>query len=113
TLRPALRALCKTGQSVAAVLDWVRTNGLPFAVRSGGHSYEGFSQSVNVVIDTRLIDSVTLDPGSETVTVGAGASLGTVYKALKDTGFAFAAGNRPTVRGAGPAPGGGVCVPCR
>jgi len=67
TQRPALRALCKTGQSVAAVLDWVRTNGLPFAVRSGGHSYEGFSQSMNVVIDTRLIDSVTLDPGSETV----------------------------------------------
>lgn len=107
TLRPALRALCKTGQSVAAVLDWVRTNGLPFAVRSGGHSYEGFSQSVNVVIDTRLIDSVTLDPGSETVTVGAGASLGTVYKALKDTGFAFAAGSCPTVGVAGHALGGG------
>lgn len=107
TLRPALRALCKTGQSVAAVLDWVRTNGLPFAVRSGGHSYEGFSQSMNVVIDTRLIDSVTLDPGSETVTVGAGASLGTVYKALKDTGFAFAAGSCPTVGVAGHALGGG------
>ena len=43
TLRPALRALCKTGQSVAAVLDWVRANGLPFALRGGGHSYEGFS----------------------------------------------------------------------
>lgn len=107
TQRPALRALCKTGQSVAAVLDWVRTNGLPFAVRSGGHSYEGFSQSMNVVIDTRLIDSVTLDPGSETVTVGAGASLGTVYKALKDTGFAFAAGSCPTVGVAGHALGGG------
>jgi FAD binding domain len=106
TQRPALRALCKTGQSVAAVLDWVRTNGLPFAVRSGGHSYEGFSQSMNVVIDTRLIDSVTLDPGSETVTVGAGASLGTVYKALKDTGFAFAAGSCPTVGVAGHALGG-------
>jgi FAD binding domain len=85
TLRPALRALCKTGQSVGAVLDWVRTNGLPFAVRSGGHSYEGFSQSVNVVIDTRLIDSVTLDPGSETVTVGAGASLGNVTSPPSET----------------------------
>src|SRR5262249_57330649 len=112
TLRPALRALCKTGQSVAAVLDWVRTNGLPFAVRSGGHSYESFSQSVNVVIDTRLIDSVTLDPGSETVTVGAGASLGTVYKALKDTGFAFAAGSCPTGGGASPSPGGGLRLLC-
>ena len=82
-LRPALRAMCKTGQSVAAMLDWVRTNGLPFALRSGGHSYEGFSQSVNVVIDTRRIEGVTLDAGRQTVTVGAGASLGAVYKASK------------------------------
>src|SRR5262249_39067197 len=83
TVRPALRALCKTEQSVAAILHWVRTNGLPFALRCGGHSFEGFSQSANVVIDTRKIDDVTLDAGSQTVTVGAGVSLDTVYKALK------------------------------
>ena len=106
-LRPALRAMCKTGQSVAAMLDWVRTNGLPFALRSGGHSYEGFSQSVNVVIDTRRIEGVTLDAGRQTVTVGAGASLGAVYKALKGTEFAFAAGSCPTVGVAGHALGGG------
>jgi FAD binding domain/Berberine and berberine like len=107
TLRPALRAMCKTEQSVAAVLDWVRTNGLPFALRSGGHSYEGFSQSVNVVIDTRRIDGVTLDARRQTVTVGAGASLGAVYRALRGTGFAFAAGSCPTVGVAGHALGGG------
>jgi FAD/FMN-containing dehydrogenase len=107
TLRPALRALCKTGQSVAAMLDWVRTNGLPFALRSGGHSYEGFSQTVNVVIDTRRIERVALDVDRQSITVGAGASLGTVYKALKGTGFAFAAGSCPTVGVAGHALGGG------
>ena len=52
TVRPALRAVCKTEQSVAAVLNWVRSNGLPFALRCGGHSFEGFSQSASVVIDT-------------------------------------------------------------
>ena len=51
TLRPALRALCKTGQSVAAVLDWVRTNGLPFAVRS--ETIEGELISLDVVADIR------------------------------------------------------------
>jgi FAD/FMN-containing dehydrogenase len=107
TLRPALRALCKTGQSVAAMLDWVRTNGLPFALRSGGHSYEGFSQTVSVVIDTRRIERVALDVNHQAVTVGAGASLGTVYKALKGTGFAFAAGSCPTVGVSGHALGGG------
>lgn len=107
TLRPALRALCKTEQSVAAMLDWVRQNGLPFALRSGGHSFEGFSQSVSVVIDTRKIQDVILDASRQTVTVGSGASLGTVYKALKGTGFAFAAGSCPTVGVAGHALGGG------
>ena len=107
TVRPAVRALCKTEQSVAAVLHWVRTNGLPFALRCGGHSFEGFSQSANVVIDTRKIDGVTLDAGSQMVTVGAGASLGTVYEALNGSGFAFAAGSCPTVGVAGHALGGG------
>jgi len=107
TLRPALRAVCKTEQAVAAVLAWIRSNGFLFAVRSGGHSYEGFSQSVNVVIDTRRVDGVTLDTAGETVTVGAGASLGTVYEALQDSGFAFSAGSCPTVGVAGHALGGG------
>src|SRR5207245_2108335 len=49
-LSPALRAVCKTAHAVAVMVDWVRTNNLGFAVRCGGHSYEGFSQSVNVVI---------------------------------------------------------------
>jgi FAD/FMN-containing dehydrogenase len=107
TVRPALRALCKTNQSVAAMLDWVRGNGLPFALRSGGHSYEGFSQSASVVIDVRQIEGVALDADTQTVTVGSGASLGTVYKALKGSGFAFAAGSCPTVGVAGHSLGGG------
>ena len=107
TVRPALRALCKTEQSVAAMLDWVRRYGLPFALRSGGHSYEGFSHSANVVIDVRKIAGMTLDAAGQTVTVGSGASLGAVYKALKGSGFAFAAGSCPTVGVAGHALGGG------
>ena len=66
-----------------------------------------FPESANVVIDTRKIDDVTLDAGSQTVTVGAGASLGTVYEALDGSGFAFAAGSCPTVGVAGHALGGG------
>jgi FAD/FMN-containing dehydrogenase len=107
TVRPALRAMCKTGPSVAAMLQWVRSNGLAFALRSGGHSYEGFSQSASVVIDTRLINGVTVDAGNLAVTVGSGASLGAVYKALRGRPLAFAAGSCPTVGVAGHALGGG------
>jgi hypothetical protein len=41
-LRPALRAVCRNEQAVAAMIDWVDSNDLTFAVRCGGHSYEGF-----------------------------------------------------------------------
>src|ERR1700688_1180477 len=49
-LNPALRPVCTTKHAVAVKADWVRSNNLNFAIRCGGHSYEGFSQSVDVVI---------------------------------------------------------------
>jgi hypothetical protein len=62
-LKPQLRALCKTSKAVAVMVDWCRSNGLSFAVRCGGHSYEGFSQSASVVIDIRLMNAITGDAG--------------------------------------------------
>jgi FAD binding domain len=60
-LSPALRAVCKTEHAVAIMVDWARTNQLSFAVRCGGHSYEGFSQSVDVVIDVRGLNTIKVD----------------------------------------------------
>jgi hypothetical protein len=98
---PALRALCKSEAAVAAMVDWVRDQNVPFAIRCGGHSFEGFSQSPQVVIDVRGIDAVAVDLAGQTVTVGSGASLGAVYRALQTTNLAFAAGSCPTVGVAG------------
>jgi hypothetical protein len=39
-LTPQLRALCKTAGAVGTMVDWCRSNHLPFALRSGGHCYE-------------------------------------------------------------------------
>jgi len=58
-LKPQLRALCKTSKAAGVMVDWCRSNGLPFAVRCGGHSYEGFSQSTSVVIDMRLMKAIS------------------------------------------------------
>jgi FAD/FMN-containing dehydrogenase len=107
-VRPALRALCKTEAAVAAMVNWVRDQNVPFAIRCGGHSFEGFSQSPQVVIDVRGIEAVAVDLAGQTVTVGSGASLGAVYRALQTTNLAFAAGSCPTVGVAGHALGGGM-----
>ena len=106
-LKPQLRALCKTPKAVGVMVDWCRTNDLPFAVRCGGHSYEGFSQSANVVIDMRLMNTIAVDPKANTATVGAGASLGGLYRAITAHGLAFTGGSCPTVGISGHLLGGG------
>ena len=106
-LIPQLRALCKSAKAVGVMVDWCRSNNLPFAIRCGGHSYEGFSQSAGIVIDTRLLSTVTVDKGTKTATVGAGTSLGQLYKGIAPQGFAFPGGSCPTVGVSGHVLGGG------
>ncbi len=106
-LAPALRAVCRTENAVAVMTDWVRSNNLSFAVRSGGHSYEGFSQSTDVVIDLRGLQEITVDTSEGLVTAGAGVSLYDVYQELANVGYAFPAGSCPTVGIAGHLFGGG------
>ena len=107
-LSPALRAVCKTEHAVSVMVDWVRSNNLSFAVRCGGHSYEGFSQSRNVVIDLRgLNPPPAIDKTAGTVTVGAGADLFQIYQALAAKGLALQAGSCPTVGISGHILGGG------
>jgi hypothetical protein len=89
------------------MVDWCRNHSLPFAVRCGGHSYEGFSQSTNVVIDMRLMNAIAIDSKTNTATVGAGASLGGLYRAIAARRLAFTGGSCPTVGISGHLLGGG------
>jgi hypothetical protein len=106
-LKPQVRVLVASPQSVASAIDWARANKIPFAIRSGGHSYEGFSQSNGMVIDTRLLSSISFDAPTQTVTVGAGVNLGDVYNFLSPYGVAIPAGSCPPVGVAGHTLGGG------
>ncbi|PDT78166.1 FAD-binding oxidoreductase [Bradyrhizobium sp. C9] len=106
-LAPALRAVCKTEHAVAVMVDWVRSNGLSFAVRCGGHSYEGLSQSSGVAIDVRGLQQIVVDKASNLVTAGSGASLYALYSALAAQGLALQAGSCPTVGISGHLTGGG------
>lgn len=104
-LRPALRIFPKTARGMAQSIDWLRTNTTPFALRSGGHSYEGFSQSTGAVLDTRLMKDMVLE--GRTLRTGAGATLGDIYKFLGPRGLAFPGGSCPTVGISGHLLGGG------
>jgi hypothetical protein len=106
-LTPQLRALCRNAGAVGTLVDWCRSNDLGFAIRCGGHSYEGLSQSASVVIDTRALSAVTYDAKARTATVGAGASLGAFYNVVAPHGLGFPGGSCPTVGVSGHVMGGG------
>src|SRR5256886_8280476 len=106
-LGPSLRAICKTEHAVAVMIDWVCTNHLSFAVRCGGHSYEGLSQSVDVAIDVRGLNKIVVDKAAGLVTVGSGVSLYEIYQAVAAQGMALQAGSCPTVGISGHLTGGG------
>ena len=105
--RPLLRGVCSSLEAVRAMVSWVRQHSLPFAVRSGGHSFEGFSNSTSIVIDVRGLKSVTFNPATREVRVGAGAALRDIYTALSTQGAAFVGGTCPFVGIGGHVLGGG------
>src|SRR5258708_14325610 len=89
------------------MVDGARTKNLKFAVGWGGLPYEGFSQSVVVVIDVRGLGTISVDKTAGLVTAGSGVSLYHLYQALAAQGLALQAGSCPTVGISGHLTGGG------
>jgi hypothetical protein len=105
--RPAGIAICAVPEDAAVCVAWARDNGIPFAVRSGGHNYGGFSNSEGLVIDVKGMRSVSVDPAAGTVTVAGGANNADVGDALKSYGVYFPGGRCPKVGVSGLTLGGG------
>jgi hypothetical protein len=106
-IRPQGVALCAGAADVAAAVLWARRYGLPFAARSGGHSYGGYSTSRGLVISLAPLRSVRVDRRELTITAGGGARNRDVYAALPGTGVAIPSGRCPTVGLSGLLLGGG------
>ena len=103
---------------VVAGLAFARTSGTPVALRSGGHSYTGWSAGGaagtgvprSLVISTAGLDSIRLSSDGSSVTIGPGAKLLDVYTRLAAAGRAIGAGSCATVGIGGLALGGGIGV---
>lgn len=111
--QPAGIAVCTSPRDAAACVTWAREQGTPFAVRSGGHSYAGFSNSDGLVIDVKGMRTVTVDPANGTVTVAGGANNADIGAALSPHGVYFPGGRCPTVGVSGLTLGGGWGFSCR
>jgi FAD binding domain/Berberine and berberine like len=107
SLEPAAIAYCRTATDVATCLSFVRKFELAVRVRSGGHSYAGWSSVTGgLIIDVSPMTSVRFD--GQTVTVGAGLDLIHFYASLGARGVAVPGGTCPTIGIAGLALGGGI-----
>ncbi|WP_433894620.1 FAD-binding protein [Streptomyces sp. CA-111067] len=111
-LRPAGIAYVTGADDIRGCLDFARRTGVPIAIRSGGHSYAGWSSgNGRLIIDVSKLNSVTLD--GTTATVGAGAKLIDVYNTLGEKGRTVPGGSCPSVGISGLTLGGGHGVMSR
>ena len=108
TAEPAVVLRPKTPEEVAASLQHARDEGLPLAVRSGGHNALGFGNiDGGVVIDLSRLDQVEL-LGDGRVRIGGGATWGPAAAALAKHGLAITSGDTISVGVGGLTQAGGI-----
>lgn len=91
--RPALIARCASERDVALSLEYGQANGLPIAVRGGGHSVAGMGTcDGGLVVALTGLAQIDVDPVAREVRVGGGALLGAVDKACQRYDLATPAG---------------------
>jgi FAD/FMN-containing dehydrogenase len=105
---PAGIARCASPEDVRTCLHWARSNDVPLAIRSGGHSYAGFSTTSGLMIDVSLMNEVGGLDASGRVRLSGGARNANVYAALRPLGRAITHGRCKGVGVAGLVLGGGI-----
>lgn len=106
-VQPQAIAMCATQRDVQLCVRWAADSGLPFAIRSGGHNYAGFSTTPGLLVDVKAMNSVKLDLKNETAWVQGGANNNDVAAALRAHPYAIPSGRCPTVGTSGLVLGGG------
>jgi FAD/FMN-containing dehydrogenase len=106
---PAAIVLCSSADDVAAAIAFARANDAPIAVRGGGHNGAGLGVvDDGVVIDLAGMADVVVDPDSDTVRVGGGATWSQVDQATAEYGRAVPSGIISTTGVGGLTLGGGL-----
>jgi FAD/FMN-containing dehydrogenase len=106
--RPHGIALCATRKDVATAILWCRELHVPFAARSGGHSYAGYSTTRGLLIDLSMMRSAYFDRSTGRVHISGGARNEDLYDALEKANAAVTHGRCPSVGAAGFLLGGGI-----
>ncbi|MFE2286500.1 FAD-dependent oxidoreductase [Streptomyces sp. NPDC059443] len=104
---PKAVAYCASSADVSVALRFAQDNCLQTAVRSGGHSFGGYSTTPGLVIDVSGLNAITLGNGNASVDVGPGARNVDILNTLAPHGLVVSEGGCPTVASGGFLQGGG------
>ncbi|HZE06044.1 MAG TPA: FAD-binding oxidoreductase [Solirubrobacteraceae bacterium] len=100
--RPALIARCRDASDVQEAVRFGRRHGLTLAVRSGGHSAQGYGTWDDaLVIDLSLMKGAAVDPDEQTVRAEAGLTWAEFDQATQEHGLAVTGGRFSTTGIAG------------
>ena len=106
---PAVIARCAGVADVIRTVDLARSEGLPLAVRGGGHSIAGFSTvDAGIVLDLSLMRGIQVDPDRRTVTAQAGCTWKDLDAETQQFGLAVTGGLVSSTGIAGFTLGGGI-----
>ena len=106
---PALIARCAGVADVIRTVDLARSEGLPLAVRGGGHSIPGFSTvDDGIVLDLSLMKGIQVDPARRRVTAQAGCTWKDLDAETQQFGLAVTGGLVSSTGIAGFTTGGGI-----
>ncbi|MEU2177380.1 FAD-binding oxidoreductase [Nocardia sp. NPDC019219] len=107
THRPALVVGAVHAEDVRAAVEYAARHDLPIAVQATGH---GLSVATDggLLISTRRMTGVRIDPARRTAYVGAGVRAGALVEAAAEHGLAPLNGSSPSVGVVGYLLGGGV-----
>lgn len=107
--RPVAVVRCADADDVATTVRFAVAEGLPLAVRAGGHSAAGHSSvESGVVIDLRAINHVRVDVEGRVAAIGGGALAGQVDQATHTVGLATTTATVSSVGVAGFTLSGGI-----
>ena len=104
---PAAVVIAESTADIAASVAIAAADGMRVAVKNTGHGAAD-APADSILISTRLLDSVVLDPDARTATVGPGTVWQSVLDAAAPFGLAGLCGSAPAVGVIGYTLGGGL-----
>lgn len=110
--RPAVVFAAASADDVIAAVRYAADHDLPVGVQATGHGLPGAREG-GVLVTTKRMDRVTVDPGARTARVQAGVRWGQVVAAAEPYGLAPLNGSSPSVGAASYTLSGGLGILAR